>query len=159
MDDARTSSPTRSRRRGFTLVEIMIVVVIIGVLATLAIPSLLISRANAKSSAFINDLRQARAVFESYVLEHGAYPADVGPGVVPTEFTNELSKIHWTDDTPIGGQWEWDYKVFGATAGVSVVRPAMTDADMTRIDERIDDGNTATGVFRQRANGYIYIIE
>lgn len=134
-------------------------VVIIGVLAALAFPTILMSRSNARSATFINDLRQARAIFEAYVLEHGTYPDDGQPGVVPHPLTNELNKVHWTIPTPVGGQWDWDYQQFGFTAGVSVYQPSATVDEMTKIDSRIDDGNLSTGSFRRRDGGYILIIE
>ena len=46
-----------ARRKGFTLVEIMIVVAIIALLAAIAIPSFMKSRADSRQSACINNLR------------------------------------------------------------------------------------------------------
>jgi type IV pilus assembly protein PilA len=149
----------RSQRRGFTLVEIMVVIAIIALLAAIAIPTILMSRANARGAAFINDLRQSRAIFEAFALENGTYPDDATPGEIPNPMTSELVKVHWTGPTPIGGQWDWDYQQFGFVAGVSVYRPSATTDEMRMIDERIDDGNLSTGSFRARAGGYIYIIE
>ena len=45
------------RRKGFTLVEIMIVVAIIGMLAAIAIPSFMKSRSEARKSTCVNNLR------------------------------------------------------------------------------------------------------
>jgi len=156
----RSHTCTRqSQRRGFTMVEIMVVVIIIGLLAALALPTILMSRSSARSAAFINDLRQSRAIFEGFALETGAYPEDGIPGSIPSPMTSELVKVHWTEPTPIGGQWDWDYMQFGIVAGVSVYEPNMTDSEMAKIDARIDDGDLSSGAFRKRANGYIYIIE
>lgn len=63
-------------RNGFTLVEIMIVVAIIGLLAAIAVPNFVRARESARSSACINNLRLIDASKEQYALEnnvaHGA---------------------------------------------------------------------------------------
>lgn len=159
MKRASHLSSRQFQRRGFTMVEIMVVVIIIALLAALAFPTFMMSRSNARSAAFINDLRQSRAIFESFALENGAYPDDGTPGSIPNPMNLELVKVHWTEPTPIGGQWDWDYNQFGFVAGVSVYEPDASVEEMITIDSRLDDGNLETGAFRQRSNGYIYIIE
>ncbi len=57
--------------RAFTLVEIMIVVVIIGLLAALAIPAFSKARQVTREKAITNNLRQIAAAAQQYLLEHG----------------------------------------------------------------------------------------
>jgi prepilin-type N-terminal cleavage/methylation domain-containing protein len=61
-----------SRIRGFTLVEIMIVVAIIGLLATIAIPNFVRARLKAQQSACINNLRQIDGAKQTWALENKA---------------------------------------------------------------------------------------
>ena len=67
------------RAPGFTLVEIMIVVAIIGLLATIAIPNFVRARLKAQQNACINNLRQIDGAKQTWALESKA-----GPNTAPT---------------------------------------------------------------------------
>jgi len=59
-----------SNKAGFTLVEIMIVVAIIGLLAAIAIPNFVRARTTSQTNACINNLRQMDGAVQQYALEN-----------------------------------------------------------------------------------------
>lgn len=76
---------SKKRKAGFTLVEIMIVVAIIGLLAVIAIPSFVRARQTTQANACINNLRQIDGAKDQFAIEQNkttgdaAVAADIDP--------------------------------------------------------------------------------
>jgi prepilin-type N-terminal cleavage/methylation domain-containing protein len=78
-----------TKRSGFTLVEIMIVVAIIALLAAIAVPGFLRARKRSQASRILNDLRLIDSAVDQYAIETGKKTGDL---VDVTDWTNYVKK-------------------------------------------------------------------
>ena len=86
--------------KGFTLVEILIVVVILGILASIVIPQFTDAADEARTSSLMSNLQSVRGQIELYEIREGGFPATLQALVddgymqsIPTE--------------PFGGSWTY----------------------------------------------------
>ncbi len=146
----------QSQTCGFTLVEIMVVVVIIGLLAVLAIPAFDRARANSQNAKLANDFRVFAGAAETYILDEGEYPEDATSGAVPAGLGEYISTGKWTDESPIGGVWDFEKDSFGVTSAFGVHRFTAPDEQLLEFDRKHDDGSLSTGRFRKIAGDRYY---
>jgi type IV pilus assembly protein PilA len=78
---------------GFTLVELMIVVVIIGLLATMAIPAFKKVRQASQDKAILNNARQLSAAADQYFLEYGASTASISELVGTSNYVKAIQLV------------------------------------------------------------------
>lgn len=143
---------------GFTLVEIMVTVSIIGLLTSLSVPAVMSAKDKALAASLANNFRTYAAAFEIYCLENGTWPEDGSPGTIPAGMEDRLTKF--SEPTHQGGLWDWEYKAVGVTAGVSLRQGTFDQQVLARIDEILDDGDLTQGLFRTtNGDGVTYILE
>lgn len=166
---APKSAKSSHQLKAFTLVEIMVVVVIIGVLAAAGLPTYRHITMRSKTTALENDLRQFSTALITYNLQNARWPADSDPQVVPPELANALPN-KFTLLSPIGGVYKWNFDIpaDGVACKAALIvqtaaglQPLSDDVDLfLMIDRQLDDGNLETGMVQVGAtNSLVYIIE
>jgi prepilin-type N-terminal cleavage/methylation domain-containing protein len=138
-------------RRAFTLVELMVVVVVIGVLAALASAAITRVKERSLASRIANDFKQIGAAFQQYVQENGTWPAaTTTAGTIPTNMGPYLPAA-FTQGSALGGGYTWS----GTSARLRLINVtnATTDPILARVDAILDDGNLATGDFTSMTSG------
>lgn len=150
-----------SRCAGFTLIEILIVVVILAVLAAIVIPSFSNATADTRKAAFVGDLRTFEQAIHLFYNDNEVWPPDGGSGMVPAGLEPYVRVHKWEDGTPIGGAWDNETDdVLGVGMGVHFNGSGDTrDADfMVLIDNTVDNGDLTTGSFRQYGDRFYRVI-
>jgi len=105
----------RNRKsRGFTLIELMIVVAIIGILAAIAIPNFLNIRKKAMSTEAKSNLGDLRTMEEAYRMEYGTYTAS-------------LTNLDYTQ--PAGARYSYSVDSAGASNCTMVADGTVSPVD------------------------------
>lgn len=158
----KTTLHNRAKTSGFSVLELVVVVAILGIISSIAIPAFSEVLRVSKVSRAASDLRVFSGAIETYSLERGGYPEDADHGQMPVGLQEYMSS-KWLEETPLGGLWDWDQDVFGVTAAISIRLPADPDARTTymwfQLDERVDDGNLAEGRIRIAPSRLMFILE
>jgi len=98
-------SKLKRRQKGFTLIEVLLIVVILGIIAAIAIPRLMASRAQAQEKTCRTNVANINTALEKYYFDTGKYPGDTGAAT----FTDFLSLTDYFPDgapvCPSGGTY------------------------------------------------------
>lgn len=148
--------PKRPQRRGFTLVEIMIVVVVIGLLATIAIPLFGRVFQNGQNARFMSDLRTFRDALDICVAETGALDHGSSSGTLAPSLALYIQEGAFTEESPIGGNWDVEFNKSGVTLGVGVHNYTCSADQLADIDAAYDNGDLSSGNMRLITGGRYY---
>lgn len=122
-------SKFHNREKGFTLIELMIVVVIIGILAALAIPRFMSATVRAKQSEAQTILKQIYTLERTYRQREGAY-------------TNDLTAIGF--NTPTNAKYAYAIDAAAANTFTASATGLAGDADLVGNVFTIDQDGTIT---------------
>ncbi|ADL13275.1 type IV pilin protein [Acetohalobium arabaticum] len=98
---------------GFTLIELMIVISVLGILAGIAIPRFSGVQDKAKIAAVESDLRNIQTGLEMYKAENGSYPTSVS-------LITEYVEFEGLDNYSFEADSEYDYTISTSVGGVEV---------------------------------------
>jgi type IV pilus assembly protein PilA len=105
--------------KGFTLVEIMIVVVIIGLLAAMAIPAFQKVRQSSQDKAVLNNARQLSAAADQYYLENGVSTVTLSSLIGSANYVKALNLV--ANETYPGGFTQGETITINGVAGVRTI--------------------------------------
>jgi len=151
---SRGSRAARPRRRGFSLIELMIVVSILGLLVAIGIPRYRDTKRRAFAAKIAADFNTVRVAAYNYFADNNTYPPDGSPGVAPAALVPYLPQNFKFDD----GNYTLDYDVWPSPADPKqlVVAVTVTSGDqqlMNMVARNSPSGGTGINV----GNGYTYI--
>jgi len=114
-------------KKGFTLVELLVVVAIIGILAAVSVVALNTARARARDSRRVADVRQMQTALELYYNDMGTYPAAAAAGgEIKASTTVYMSQIP-TPPSPHDGTCTAANNLYAyAVQGASTTNPSYT---------------------------------
>lgn len=90
------STPVRRRQGGFTMIEVLVVVVILGILAAIIVPNIMDKPGKARQAKAKSDIRAIESALNMYRLDEHVYPnTDEGLEALVTEYLPRLPKDPW----------------------------------------------------------------
>lgn len=117
------ASKNAARRRGFTLLELIVVVAIVGILAAIAMPNLINTPRRAKEAVLKTNLRTLREVIDQHYGDKGAYPPSLD-ALVEEGYLRDVPIDPMTGEATWGEVFDTD---LGGDGGIDPVESDFDD--------------------------------
>ena len=147
------------RQAGFSLLELIVIVTIIGLLSAIALPAYQKLQRRSTNTALSNEIRVVAGALDFNVFEKGTWPPD-GAGGWPEELTGYLPPPdRWSKPTPIGGTWAWALNTDDALASLRINDYTISADQTLDLDKMIDDGDLTTGNLVKSGPSLVYVLQ
>ena len=150
---------SRLRRKGFTLIELIITMMIVAMLSSIAVPKFREVRRRALAAQIMGDFDVLRHAAMSFYVDSGYFPEPVGPGQSPPGLVRYLPNQF----DLVRPQWTMNYESWTAgEAAVFETAGTIVGITVTTPDENL--GRTAMALignapaFAQSGNSYTFLI-
>ena len=154
------SRPNRTQtRKGFTLIEILIVVIILGILAAIVIPQFTNASKEAKQSSLVTMVQSMRSQIALFKLQHN----DMLPGAATlsdttgtwseTAFWDQLTKFSKLDGATADAKDTTNGFVYGPYMQSIPVNPLVAAANASKVTDGVFDPTNTTTTY---STGFVY---
>ncbi|MEW6338521.1 MAG: type II secretion system protein [Acidobacteriota bacterium] len=156
-------TPSSCGGRGFTVLELLIVVAIVGILANLALPAFRVAMLRARATAIVGDFRVIETAAKQYYADTAKFPPEGAVGKEPTELAPYIQgRVRW-DRGPKAYRLAWEnWSRSGTTRcrhastrvriGISIV---TTDKELVAMLVKV----SPKPFYYTLANTYTYVVE
>ena len=139
------------KRRAFSLIELVAVLLALAVIGALAYRRYEAFDQQARFTATLERFNAFSKAVALYHREHGEYPPDAEPGVLPPELAAYISESDWTAPVALGGTWDWNGGPLWPPGeeNIAIHRDGpVPRATWRAFDTFADDGLTYEGLYR-----------
>ncbi|MEM8866989.1 MAG: type II secretion system protein [Verrucomicrobiota bacterium] len=142
------------RKRGFSIIELAVVVTVISTIAALGVPRFAQVKNRTEATTIANDLRIFTQAVELYNIMQGSFPRFLSLDSIPEDINEMLPNI-WKD-----GSYNWHYYSSTAYTYIYIYNLQFSAEQGLIFDETVDDGNITKGKVRITYDGgFVYLFE
>ena len=129
----------RRRKRGFTFVELLVSMTVVGILSAVAVPKYIDLKRRANTTKVIGDIQVVRVAVMTFFADSAYFPAEVGAGVTPQNLQKYLP-IGFSFSEP---RWTLDYENWSVDAESGVTdAPSLIGVSVTTQDPELGEATS-----------------